>query len=128
LNPDFLKDGWAEVHKLQKEKEMSEMTVEKLMERMPGAFLPEKAEGVEAKIQFHLGDEGGDWVVSIHEGKCTTEQGVTEDPKLTITAEAKDYIDIVTGKLNAMTALANQQVSYKGDLNLAMKMMQMFET
>ena len=50
------------------------------------------------------------------------------DPKLTITAEAKDYIDIVTGKLNAMTALANQQVSYKGDLNLAMKMMQMFDT
>lgn len=107
---------------------MSELTVEKLMERMPGAFLPEKAEGVDAKIQFNLGEEGGDWVVTIHEGKCTAERGVTEDPKLTITAEAKDYIDIVTGKLNAMTALANQQVKYKGDLNLAMKMMQMFDT
>jgi putative sterol carrier protein len=118
----------VEVHKLREEKKMSELTVEKLMERMPGAFLPEKAEGVDAKIQFNLGEEGGDWVVTIHEGKCTAERGITEDPSLTITAEAKNYIDIVTGKLNAMTALANQQVKYKGDLNLAMKMMQMFDT
>jgi putative sterol carrier protein len=106
---------------------MSPLTVEKLMERMPGAFLPEKAEGVDAQIQFHLGESGGDWVVTIREGTCTAERGQTDDPSLTITSEAQDYIDIVTGKLNPMTALANQQVKYKGDLNLAMKMMQMFK-
>ncbi|HEY47541.1 MAG: hypothetical protein AMJ88_03065 [Anaerolineae bacterium SM23_ 63] len=105
---------------------MSPLTVETLMERMPGAFLPEKAEGVDAQIQFHLG-EGGDWVVTVREGTCTAEQGVANDPKLTITAEAQAYIDVVTGKLNPMTALANQQVKYKGDLNLAMKLMQMFK-
>ena len=107
---------------------MSPLTVETLMERMPGAFIPEKGEGVDAKIQFHLGEEGGDWVVTIREGTCTAERGVTEEQKLTISAEAQDYIDIITGKLNPMTALANQQVKYKGDLNLAMKMMSMFKT
>jgi putative sterol carrier protein len=106
---------------------MSELTVDKLMDRMPKAFIPEKAEGVDAQIQFLLGEEGGDWVVTIREGTCVAERGVTEEPKLTITAEAKDYIDIVTGKLNPMTALANKQVTYKGDLNLAMKMMSMFK-
>jgi len=39
----------------------------------------------------------------------------------------KERVLLSKGKLNPMTALANQQVKYKGDLNLAMKMMQMFK-
>ena len=35
-----------------------EITIEEMMNRMPKAFLPEKAGDVEAVIQFHLtGDE-----------------------------------------------------------------------
>jgi putative sterol carrier protein len=103
------------------------LTVEELMKRMPDAFLPEKAEGVDAVIQFHLGEQGGDWMVTIREGTCTAGRGVAEDPKLTLTAEADDYIDIVTGKLNAMKALATKKINFKGDLNLAMKLMDMFD-
>jgi putative sterol carrier protein len=106
---------------------MSELTVAKLMERMPKAFLPEKAEGVDAVIQFHLGEKGGDWMVTIREGTCKAEEGVAESPKLTLNADADDYIDIVTGKLNAMKALATKKISFKGDLNLAMKMMDFFK-
>lgn len=105
---------------------MSELTVEKLMERMPQAFVPEKAEGVDAVIQFHLG-EGGDWVVTIKDGKLKAERGVAENPNLTLTAAAQDYIDIVTGKLNAMKALATKKITFKGDLNLAMKLMDFFK-
>jgi putative sterol carrier protein len=105
---------------------MAELTVEKLMERMPDAFIPEKAEGVDAVIQFHLG-EGGDWVVRIKDGKLTAERGTAENPNLTLSAEAQDYIDIVTGKLNAMKALATKKITFKGDLNLAMKLMDFFK-
>jgi putative sterol carrier protein len=102
------------------------LTVEDLMKRMPDAFVPEKAEGVDAVIQFHLG-EGGDWICTIRDQSCTAEQGVTEDPNLTLTAEADDYIDMITGKLNTMTAIATKKVILKGDLNLAMKYMNLFE-
>jgi putative sterol carrier protein len=102
------------------------LTVKDLMERMPGAFLADKAEGVDAVIQFHLG-EGGDWTCSIKDQTCTVEQGTTEEPSLAITAEESDYIDMITGKLNPMTAIATKKVELKGDLNLAMKYMNLFD-
>jgi putative sterol carrier protein len=94
---------------------------------MPGAFLPEKAEGVDAVIQFRLGEQGGDWVCTIRDQKCTAERGEVEEPNLTLTAEAADYIDMITGKINPMTAIATKKVVLKGDLNLAMKYMNLFE-
>lgn len=102
------------------------LTVKDLMERMPGALIPEKAEGVDAVIQFHLGEEGGDWICTIKDSTCTAEPGVYEEPNLSLTAEAADYIDMITGKLNPMTAIATKKVILKGDLNLAMKYMNLF--
>ena len=102
------------------------LTVEDLMKKMPDAFVPEKAEGIDAVIQFHLG-EGGDWICTIQDQACTAVEGVTEEPNLTLTAEADDYIDMITGKLNPMTAIATKKVVLKGDLNLAMKYMNLFE-
>jgi putative sterol carrier protein len=102
------------------------LTVKDLMERMPGAFLADKAEGVDATIQFHLG-EGGDWICTIKDQNCTVEPGTVEDPNLAVTADEADYIDMITGKLNAMTAIATQKVKLKGDLNLAMKYMNLFD-
>jgi putative sterol carrier protein len=97
------------------------------MDRMPGAFLPEKAEGVDAVIQFELGEDGGEWVCTIRDQKCVVEEGQVDDPNLTLTAEASDYIDMITGKLNPMTAIATKKVVLKGDLNLAMKYMNLFQ-
>jgi putative sterol carrier protein len=105
---------------------MMALTVKDLMERMPGALIPEKAEGVDAVIQFHLGEGGGDWICTIKDSTCTAEQGVHEEPNLSLTAEAADYIDMITGKLNPMTAIATKKVVLKGDLNLAMKYMNLF--
>jgi putative sterol carrier protein len=102
------------------------LTVKDLMERMPGAFLADKAEGVDATIQFQLGD-GGEWVCTIKDQTCEVEQGTIEKPNLTLTAEASDYIDMITGKLNPMTAIATKKVELKGDLNLAMKYMNLFD-
>lgn len=102
------------------------LTVEDLMERMPGAFLPEKAEGVDAVIQFNLG-EGGEWTCTIRDKKCSVEKGSVDEVSLTVTSEASDYIDMITGKLNPMTAIATKKVILKGDLNLAMKYMGLFK-
>jgi putative sterol carrier protein len=102
------------------------LTVKDLMERMPGAFLADKAEGVDAVIQFRLG-EGGNWICTIRDKKCSVEEGETEQPNLTLTAEAGNYIDLITGKLNPMTAIATKKIELKGDLNLAMKYMNLFD-
>ncbi len=105
-----------------------ELTIEKLMGLMPKAFVPEKAAGIDAVIQYNLsGEQGGDWIITIKDDACTTEQGVAENPRLTLIADAGDYIDILTGKLNAMSAFAGGKLKLKGDLNLAMKLMDFFK-
>ncbi|MCJ7513042.1 MAG: SCP2 sterol-binding domain-containing protein [Anaerolineales bacterium] len=105
-----------------------ELTIEKLMGLMPKAFLPDKAVGVNALIQYHLsGEQAGDWIVTIKDGACTTAKGTVENPTLTLSADSKDYLDIITGKLNAMGAFAEGKVKLKGDLGVAMKMMDFFK-
>jgi putative sterol carrier protein len=105
-----------------------ELTIAKLMERMPKAFLPEKAAGVEATIQFHFtGAEAGDWTTHIAGGKCTVEKGQIDNPTLAVTVDSADWIAVISGKLNAMSAFAEQKLKLKGDLGLAMKMMNYFK-
>ena len=105
-----------------------EITIEVLMNRMPKAFLPDKAEGVEAVIQYHLsGAEAGDWVVTIGDDKCVVERGTTEDATMTLQADSQDYKDIILGKLDPMTAFMQQKVKLTGNLNMALGLTKYFK-
>ena len=105
-----------------------ELTIEKLMSLMPKAFQADKAGDLAAVIQYNLsGDEGGDWIIDIKDGACTVEKGEADEPRLTLAADADDYVQIITGKLNAMSAFAEGKVRLKGDLGLAMKLMDYFK-
>jgi putative sterol carrier protein len=107
---------------------MSDITVRKLMERMPKAFIPEKAEGANVVIQYHLtGEEAGDWIITIQDGQCTVAEGIAEKPNMTLTADSDDYKDVITGKVNGMTAFMQGKVKLAGDLNLAMKFANWFK-
>lgn len=105
-----------------------EITIEELMNRMPKAFLPDKAVDVEAVIQYHLtGEEAGDWVVKIGDGKCEVEQGTTENATMTLRADSQDYKDIILGKLDPMTAFMQQKVKLTGNLNMALGLTKYFK-
>jgi len=98
------------------------------MQKMPGAFLPEKAQGVDATIQFKFtGAEAGDWNATIKDGKVDVAQGIHPAPNMTLTADSGDYVKIITGELDGMQAFMQGKVKLAGDLNLAMKLMQMFK-
>lgn len=105
------------------------LTVSQLMEKMPGAFIPEKAQGVNAVIHFKFtGAEAGDWNATIRDGKVAVEQGAPAGPaNMTLTADSQDYVRIFTGELDGMQAFMQGKVKLAGDLNLAMKLMQMFK-
>ena len=104
------------------------LTVSELMEKMPAAFIPEKAQGVDAVIQFKFtGAEAGDWNATIKEGKVDVSRGTHPSPKMTLTADSSDYVKIFTGELDGMQAFMQGKIKLAGDLNLAMKLMQMFK-
>jgi putative sterol carrier protein len=105
-----------------------EITIQELMNRMPKAFKPESATGVNAIVQYHLtGDEGGDWIIDIHDGTIDVQPGTTPSPKVTLSADAQDYKDVIIGKSNAMQAFMQGKLKLSGDLGLAMKLPNMFE-
>ncbi|MGH2625534.1 MAG: SCP2 sterol-binding domain-containing protein [Anaerolineales bacterium] len=106
----------------------ADVTVARVMEQTPALFLPEKAQGVEAVIQYRFtGDQAGEWVMTISGGACQVAPGTAPNPKLTITASAQDYVAIATGKLDAMSAFAAGKLKLQGDLPLAMKLMGLFK-
>ena len=107
---------------------MTDITVAELMSKMPKAFRPEEAQGVDTTLQYHLtGDEGGDWIVRIQDGQCTVADGIAENPNVTLTADAQDYKDVILGKTNAMQAFMMGKLKLAGDLALAMKLPNFFK-
>lgn len=104
------------------------LTVADLMSKMPGAFLPEKAAGLDAVIQFKFtGSEPGDWYAVIKDGAVTVDKGTHASPKMTLTADSGDYVKIFTGEIDGMQAFMQGKLKLAGDLNLAMKLTQMFK-
>ena len=105
------------------------LTVSELMQKMPGAFIPEKGVGVDAVIHFKFtGAETGEWNATIKDGKVDVGQGAPpKQANMTLTADSSDYVKIFTGELDGMQAFMQGKIKLGGDLNLAMKLMQMFK-
>ena len=98
-----------------------------IFDHLPGAFLPDEARGVNVVIQFELtGEGGGEWHARIAGGQLAVGQGRAENPGVTLTAAARDYLAIVNGDLSPMSAFMGGKVQIQGDMKLAMKMQQMF--
>ena len=106
---------------------MTDYTVKQLILNHEKAFQPDKAAGVDAVIQYHLtGEEGGDWIIAIKDGACKVAEGIAEHPKLSVTADAHEFSDILLGKMDAMAAFMQGKIHPQGDLNLAMKLTSFF--
>ena len=104
------------------------LTAKDLVERMPDAFLPEKAQGVNATIQYYLdGEGGGMWVIRIADGKCTVEEGEVDDPDVTISMDAQDYVDLILGNLDPAGAMMAGKLRISGNFALATKLMSFFK-
>jgi putative sterol carrier protein len=107
---------------------MTEYTIQQIMEHMPDAFVPEKSAGVNATIQCRFtGAEAGDWLINIQEGKCSAAPGTDPKAQLTLTLDSQDFKDMITGKLNAMTAFMQGKIKLGGDIGLAMKFTNLFK-
>jgi putative sterol carrier protein len=106
---------------------MTDFNIQSIMEKVVRAFVPEKAAGIDARIQFHLtGSQAGDWVATIRDQKLAVEPGSIPEPNLMFSADTQDVLDVFTGKLNPMQAYMQGKVQFKGDMGLVMRLAGMF--
>ncbi len=107
---------------------MADAQLSDFFNRMLASFDPQKAAGIDADIQLHLtGDKPGDYYIGIHNGQVTPHEGTAPAPRLTLTANSQDFMDIFTGKLDGMQAFMQGKIKIAGDMMLAMKLMNLFK-
>lgn len=107
---------------------MADLTIADVIAHLPEAFMPEKAAGIDADIQFKLtGEQAGEWVVGIHNQQCVVTQGTTPKPRLTLSANTADALAVLSGKLDGMKAFMQGKLRLTGDMNLAMRFTTLFK-
>jgi putative sterol carrier protein len=102
-------------------------TVKESFDAMPSRFRPDKASGTSAIIQYDVGgDGGGTWHAVIKDGACTVNPGAAQNPNLTLSISAQDWLDMLTGKQSGQMLFMSGKLKVKGDMGLAMKLGSMF--
>lgn len=104
------------------------LTIHEIMQAMPAAFVPEKAAGVNTKVQFDFtGEDGGPYILDIHDGQCQVNPGTAPDAKTTVVAAASDFVDIIEGRLDGLKAFMAGKLKVRGDMSFMLKFQQMFD-
>jgi len=95
----------------------AKLTVKDIFERIPDAFQVDKAAGVEVVFQFDIsGGDGGSWYVTVKDGTCEVAEGSAGSPTTTIKMADDDFVKLITGELNAMSAFTSGKLKVEGDL------------
>jgi putative sterol carrier protein len=107
---------------------MPELTTAKeTLEALSRSASAEKLKGMDATILFDLsGEGGGQWTVTIDDGRVDFEEGSPESPTVTVEAQAEDLKALVKGELNPMAAFMQGRVKVRGDMSIAMQLQKLF--
>src|SRR5262245_42972180 len=102
--------------------------VREILRRMPEAFVPEKAAGVNALIQLHLtGEGGGDWQIKVANRQISVQEGTATSPDLGLTMDSADYVALSKGEVNPMNLFMAGKIKLQGNMTLAIKFQEMFD-
>ena len=90
---------------------------------LPQRFKADKAAGIDVVVQVSLvGNDGGNWTVTIKDQKMEVQKGTHPAPTLSLKMADKDFMDLINGKISAEKAFFTGKVQFKGNIGLALKL------
>ena len=102
-------------------------TVKETFDLMPARFKADRAQGINAVIQYEIsGEGGGSWHATVKDGTCAVAPGTAPSPTLTLTMSGQDWLDMLAGKLSGQVAFMSGKLKLKGDMGLALKLGSIF--
>ena len=94
-----------------------DLTVAAVFDGMPDAFVAEAASGVDVVFQYNIsGPGGGEWFVTIKDGACLVDEGTHDGPTTTIKMADEDFLKLMRGELNPMSAFTSGKLRLDGDI------------
>ncbi|HVF53776.1 MAG TPA: SCP2 sterol-binding domain-containing protein [Actinomycetota bacterium] len=107
----------------------TEKVLTRVFEGMQERFVPDRAEGVDADVQFVIKDEGEEhpYGISIHDKSCTASRTKLDAPKVTLTTDLVSFVKLVTGKAQGPSLFMRGRLKVSGDLMFSQRLMTFFE-
>ncbi len=103
------------------------VTAADILATAPARLRADRAAGLKASVGYDLsGEGGGQWTVVIDGGACVLETGLRPDAAVVNVASARDFVDLMLGKLDPMTALGAGRLRLRGDMELAAQLPKLF--
>ncbi len=98
-----------------------EPMLERVFDEMAQRFRSDRAEGVEADIQWLIEarEERHEYVVRIGAGWCEAERGRVEEPRVTFDLDIAAFARLITGQADPIRLLLTRRLRVKGDLLFA---------
>ena len=96
---------------------------------MVDAFLPAKAAGQQAVVQYEVSAPDGPhpYWMRVADGVCTIQPGTADSPKSTMRIGMGDFLKLIAGTLNPMSAVMTGKLKIAGDMFFLQTMQGWFE-
>jgi putative sterol carrier protein len=101
-----------------------EQTCQQVVDGMKEHFIPEKAGGESAVIQYDVKapDAVHTFQIKVAGGKCEVSKGASGPARVTLALSFPDFLRLVSGKLNGMQAFFTGKLKLSGDMMFAQTM------
>jgi putative sterol carrier protein len=107
----------------------TEQVLGRVFEGMKERFLADKAQGVDAVVQFVITDDGTEhpYAVQISNGSIETRPGTADSPTVTITTGVVPFAKMIGGQAEGTQLFMRGQLRAQGDLMFATRIMTFFD-
>lgn len=104
--------------------------LDRIFKGMQERFVPAKAEGVDAGIQWNVTDDGTEhsYVISIRDGACTIAKGSSENPKVALTTDVVSFSKLITGQAQGPQLFMSGKLKVTGDIMFSQRITGFFAT
>ena len=102
-----------------------------IFERFPTLFNPDKAQGVDARVNWRItggpGDSSDTYAVVVKDGTCAIEKDPTTEPTTSIMLGPAEFAKLITGSGNPTMMVMTGKVKARCDLSAAMAFQNWFD-
>lgn len=106
-------------------RENREVLLGEIFRRMPEQFVPERAAGIDAVIEWEITSPEGDsdtWQLTIRDGRCTCTPGGTSKPDIALRVGPVDFLKLIMGVEKGPKMFVFGRLRIRGNLMLAARM------